>query len=166
MTSLVARSRTLIDTARFMTLATASSDGAWASTVNYVPLDGPLRLVWYSMRQARHSRNLRGDARVSGSIFRTDLGAASPIGLDGVQFAGTAREIPDGEAARYRDDYYRLNFPEAAVRAQWMLPLAQFVGDGPRRFYELTIERWWLLDIDRWLIDKEDRRIAVDVGEL
>ena len=165
-TTLVARSRTLLDSARFMTLATSGVDGAWASTVNYVALRDPLRLVWYSMRDAAHSQNLRRTPRVSGSIFRTDLGAASPIGLDGAQFVGTAREIPPGDAVRFRDDYYRLNFPDAAVRAQWSLPLAQFVDGGPRRFYALAVERWWLLDVDGWLVDKEDRRVEVDAARL
>ena len=57
--------------------------------------------------------------------------------------------------------YYELNFPDEAVRAQWLPPLSEFTGDGPRRFYLLTVSRWWLLDIERWLRDKHDTRIEI-----
>ena len=33
--------------------------------------------------------------------------------------------------------------------------------DGPRRFYLLTVNRWWLLDIERWMRDKHDTRIEI-----
>ncbi len=165
--TLIARSRTLLETTRFITLATVSDAGeAWASTVNFVPLRGPLRLVWYSMRAARHSRNIDARRRIAGSIFRTDLGNLSPIGLDGAQCSGPCRVIPSEELSGIHLQYYERNFPDPGIRQAWMLPPAEFTDAGPRRFYELTVERWWLLDIDRWLIDKHDGRIEVSVADL
>jgi hypothetical protein len=161
--ALLQRSALLLRTARFMTLATMSGTGQpWASTVNYIPLiDTPLRLVWYSMRVARHSSNIGAHPAATGSIFRVDLGDASPIGLDGFQFAGRCREIPGSEVETIHAQYYLLNFPDEVIRRQWTLPIRQFHGDGLRRFYEIVIEDWWLLDIDRWLVDKCDQRIAL-----
>lgn len=161
------RSRTLLESARFMTLATVSPGGEpWASTVNYVCQREPLKLIWYSMRDAAHSRNIGANAAVSASIFRYDLGTASPIGLDGVQLAGECRAIPDAEVEQTHQHYYQRNFPDALIRRQWMLPVEQFRGGGARRFYELSVARWWLLDIECWLQDKRDRRIELPLSQL
>lgn|GEM_PF-2224489 len=161
--ALLQRLELLLKTARFVTLATASAEGgAWASTVNYVPhIDSQVRLLWYSMREARHSRNIEENAALSGSIFRTDLQETSPLGLDGLQFRGTCHAVDEPDLEKWRSHYYQRNFPDASVRQQWMLPSTEFQGQGPRRFYVLTIEEWWLLDIDGWLKDKRDKRIEL-----
>ncbi len=154
----------LLQTARFVTLATADTVGVpWASTVNYVLLQNQdIRLIWYSMRDAQHSRNIEGRPLISGSIFRMDLSPEqSPVGLDGIQFTGQCGAISDERAADIHAKYYLLNFPEEATRKQWMIPLEQFIGTGPRRFYELVIGKLWLLDLERWLLDREDRRFEV-----
>ncbi|CBJ80640.1 hypothetical protein XBJ2_740008 [Xenorhabdus bovienii str. Jollieti] len=165
--NLIQRSLYLLNNARFFTLASRHADNMpWAATVNYVPLFEPLRLVWYSMRIARHSENIFYHAEVSGSLFCHDMQATAPPGLDGAQFTGCAREIPQCECECIHQDYYRLNFPEARERARWQLPLHEFYGDGARRFYELRINDWWLLDIDGWLKTKEDRRVPVPLAQL
>lgn len=161
---LVRRCDDLIEHARFMTLATRGEDGPWASTVNYVPLREPLRLLWYSLRNARHSRNIEADPAVSGSVFRT--GVANPLGLDGAQFTGTAHAVGAGELGELADFYYRRNFADEQTREAWRLPLAQFRGDGPRRFYVVAVREWWLFDLDGWLADMNDRRVAVELAAL
>ncbi|HFF1618338.1 TPA: hypothetical protein ACGBIE_000247 [Yersinia enterocolitica] len=90
----------------------------------------------------------------------------SPLGLDGAQFTGIAREIPQSECKGIHQDYYRLNFPDVLERTRWQLPLHEFYGDGLRRFYELLIKEWWLLDIDAWLQTKEDKRVTVPLNQL
>jgi uncharacterized protein YhbP (UPF0306 family) len=162
--SLSRRCDDLIEHARFMTLATRGPDGPWATTVNYVPMREPLRLVWYSLRAARHSRNIEVDPAVSGSVFRT--GVPNPLGLDGAQFTGTARAVEAGELEELADFYYRRNFADEQTRKQWRLPLAEFREDGPRRFYVVTVTAWWLFDLDGWLTDMNDRRVAVDLAAL
>ncbi|HVJ63575.1 MAG TPA: pyridoxamine 5'-phosphate oxidase family protein [Tahibacter sp.] len=164
---LIERSRLLLDTARFVTLSTIDAAGEpWASTVNYVARPAPLRLVWYSMREARHSVNIAAHPGVAASIFRTDLGEASPLGLDGAQLTGLCRAVPADELPDVSAHWYERNFPDPAVRADWMLPLTEFMGDGPRRFYELRVTGWWLFDFDRWQTDKVDSRIAVPLADL
>ncbi|MFE6103626.1 pyridoxamine 5'-phosphate oxidase family protein [Streptomyces laurentii] len=156
---LAERSDALIENARFMTLATSGPDGAWASTVNYVPLRDPLRLLWYSLREARHSRNIAATPRLSGSIFLTGLD--SRLTLDGAQFTAEAEEVGPDRLDALSEWYYQRNFPDEEVRSRWRLPLEEFRGAGPRRFYLLTVREWWLLDVDGWLEDMNDRRVAV-----
>lgn len=167
--ALALRSRGLLDRARFVTLATSGPAGPWSSTVNYVVLYRPLRLVWYSLRDARHSVNIAGRSQVAGSIFRTGLtGADAPSGIpiDGAQFIGECHEVTADELPAYYDRYYESNFPDPAVRAEWLLPLDEFRTDGPRRFYRLDIDRWWLYDAQRWTQDKHDTRIEVPVAAI
>lgn len=162
--TLIGRSNTLIEHARFFTLASRGPDGIWASTVNFVPLREPLRLLWYSLRDARHSRNIDAHSEVAGSVFRTDL--PTQLGLDGAQLTGTAGAVePDGPDDFY-NLYYERNFPDEQTREQWRIPLDEFRGAGPRRFYLLTVAEWWLVDLDLWLQTKNDCRIAVDLAAL
>ncbi|MFG6178779.1 pyridoxamine 5'-phosphate oxidase family protein [Halomonas sp. THAF12] len=162
------RANRLLDSASFLTLATFNDTMTpWASTVNYVVLRSPLRLVWYSMIQAQHSLNIERAPLVSASIFRTDLGDESPpAGLDGIQLLGDGRSLSDEEARDMHPLYYRLNFPDPAVRQAWELPLGEFIGQGPRRFYEIRPRCLWLLDLERWRADKVDQRLAVDIDSL
>ncbi|WP_031465038.1 pyridoxamine 5'-phosphate oxidase family protein [Sciscionella sediminilitoris] len=163
--SLIDRSNVLIETGQFVTLATHSPENAWASTVNFVPLRGPLRFLWYSQRHVRHSRNIDVAPEIAGSIFRTD--AANELGLDGAQFTGIARAIEEAaELAEYADFYYTRNFPDEQVREQWRRPLSEFHGEGHRRFYEVTVNGWWLLDVGHWLATMNDQRIDVDLAAL
>ncbi|MGV2933201.1 pyridoxamine 5'-phosphate oxidase family protein [Vreelandella venusta] len=167
-TTLHTRANRLLDTASFITLATCNDTGTpWASTVNYVVLRSPLRLIWYSMTQAQHSINIDRQPMLSGSIFRTDLGELSPpAGLDGLQLLGDGRAVPDEEAAAIHTLYYRLNFPDPELRKSWELPLTDFLTGGRRRFYEMRPHSLWLLDLDQWREDKVDQRIAVDISQL
>lgn len=161
------RSLFLLKTARFFTLASHSPDSiVWSATLNFVTAFEPLRIIWSSMRAARHSGQLRQCPQVAGSVFRTDLQGISKVGMDGAQFSGLAREIPDHECAAIHEYFYQQNFPNEAVRAQWMMPLSDFMGDGTHRFYEMNISEFWLLDIEGWLETKEDRKIAVPLATL
>jgi uncharacterized protein YhbP (UPF0306 family) len=155
--NLLERSASLLDNARFLTLATRNSEESWAATVNFVPLRSPLRLLWYSLRSARHSRHIIENPQIAASIFMIGLPG---LELDGAQLTGTCQPVED-RVADYHQLYYELNFPDETVRAQWLLPLSEFTRDGPRRFYLLTVNRWWLLDIERWRRDKYDTRIEV-----
>ncbi|MEV3961427.1 hypothetical protein AB0M34_11080 [Nocardia sp. NPDC050193] len=163
------RSRYLLDRARFCTLATEGPDGPWAATVNFVARHRPLQLVWYSLREAEHSMRIAARPRVSGTMFVTGLsGAEAPAGIpiDGAQFVGSCQEVGAEELPEFYEYYYVTNFPDARERAQWALPIDTFRGDGPRRFYRLEIDRWWLYDAQRWTADKHDRRFEVGLSEI
>jgi len=168
MSNLIERSRYLLQNVRFFTLATSSASGtAWAATLNHVTRHEPLRLIWYSMARAIHSAHIREHGDVGGSIFFDNRPEHSFLGLDGAQFTGVAREISRQDECRDIYHYYYLhNFPDEAIRQQWMLPLSEFFDNGPRRFYELEIAQWWLLDLDGWAQDKQDQRISVPLNSI
>lgn len=161
--SLTERSCRLLTQGRFMTLATADDGIPWASTVNFVALGAPLRLLYYSLVRARHSRNIELSAQVAGSVFMTGLPG---FGLDGVQFTGECRTVDEPGLEKIHQLYYELNFPDTVTRTEWTLPLSEFQGDGPRRFYLVTVRELWLLDIDRWIADQHDQRVAVPLNIL
>lgn len=156
------RARRLLDHARFMTLATSGPDGAWASTVNTVTLYRPLRLLWYSLRDARHSTSIAATPQITAAVYLTGL-ETSAIGLDGAQLSAECHEVPEKDVASYHEQYYRLNFPDPDVRREWMLPANGFSGSGPWRFYVAHVRQFWLFDIDRWLVDKHDTRMELSV---
>jgi len=163
--SIKERSLFLLKHAQFFTLASRSLDGSvWAATLSYVVNRIPLKIIWCSERHARHSENLRHDNRVSGALYLADLPVESPLGIDGAQFIGVSREVSENET----DEAYRYfscqKFPDESIRTQWMPPLSEFARQGSRRFYELDITELWLLDTDRWLESKKDKRIAVDLS--
>lgn len=160
------RSLFLLEHAQFFTLATRSSKGdVWAATLSYVFRPAPLAVIWCSESHARHSENLRHDNKVSGALYLTHLpDDVSPLGIDGAQFVGVTREVPECETAEAYRYFSHQKFPEESMRAQWMPPLSEFAGQGTRRFYELEITELWLLDTDRWLESKKDKRIAVDLS--
>ncbi|MFC5182455.1 pyridoxamine 5'-phosphate oxidase family protein [Actinomadura harenae] len=160
---LAERSHHLLADARFMTLATIDGNEPWASTVNFVALHQPLRLLYYSLLTARHSLNVENNPLVSGSIYMTGLPG---FGLDGAQFTGHCHAVGSDQLAEAHRTYYELNFPDEDTRREWLLPRSEFHGTGPRRFYVVRVRHWWLLDIDRWLTDKHDQRIEVPVQAL
>ncbi len=146
----------LLKTARFFTLASHAKDGmVWSATLNFVTAYDPLRIIWSSMLAARHSAQLRQCPQVAGSVFRTDLQGISKVGMDGAQFSGQAREIPDHECAAIHEYFYQQNFSTDADRAKWMMPLTDFMGNGNHRFYAMNISEFWLLDMEGWLDTKD-----------
>ncbi|AUY16951.1 pyridoxamine 5'-phosphate oxidase family protein [Serratia marcescens] len=163
--SLVERSLYLLQNTRFFTLASRSLVGdVWASTVSYVAAFEPIRIIWCSDRLSKHSENIREHAQVSGAIFRADLQGVSPLGLDGAQFVGFCHEVPESESVEVYSYFSSTQFPDEALRVAMMPPFEEFTGNGTRRFYELRITEWWLLDIDLWLEKRQDRRISLDIS--
>jgi uncharacterized protein YhbP (UPF0306 family) len=159
--NLAERADRLLANGRYTTLATSDGSTAWAATVNYVALRDPLRLLWTSMSAARHSANIAANPTLSGTIHMTGL-PAFPV--DGLQYEATARSAEDSEEAeQLHQQFHELTFPDETVSKEWALPLDECVGPGLRRFYVADITRYWLLDIDRWLIDQTDARIEVDI---
>lgn len=163
MSTLVERSHHLLANARYMTLASTDGTLPWASTVNFVALHHPLRLLYYSLHTARHSRNVERNSLVSGALHLTGLPG---FGLDGAQFIGHCHAAGPEAVEELHRSYYDINFPDEHTRSAWLLPSSDFHGPGPRRFYVVEVFNWWLLDIDRWLQDKHDQRIAVPLEQI
>jgi general stress protein 26 len=86
--------RQIIETSRYLTLATADASGRpWASPVFFAP-GRPAEFLWVSRPDADHSRNIAERAEVSLAIFDS----RQPPGTgQGVYVGGRAELVEDGE---------------------------------------------------------------------
>lgn len=159
----LARTRQILDKARWATLATVSASGEpWSSVVHYVWLPDPLRLLFTSADDARHSKDIAGDPRVSGSLCCTGVDTGIALGdVDGAQFTGHCTEVAAEELIKYHDLFFGTLFPDPSVRAQWALPPESFRAPESHRLYLITVDDWWIIDFSRWAADKIDRRMRV-----
>ena len=83
--------RTIVDTNRFMTLATADESGSpWASPVWYAPADYR-ELYWVSSPDARHSRNLAQRPQLAIVIFDSH----EPGGWKALYMSAVAEQLTD-----------------------------------------------------------------------
>jgi uncharacterized protein YhbP (UPF0306 family) len=89
-----------------MSLATADEDGPHAANLFYA-CDG-LALVWVSAPDARHSRAIAASSRVAATVAPdyTDF----PL-IQGVQIAGTAREVTDTDERRVNFAILQARYP-------------------------------------------------------
>ena len=83
--------RSIVDTHRFMTLATADESGLpWASPVWYAPADYR-ELYWVSSPEARHSRNLAQRPQLAIVIFDSH----EPGGWKALYMSAVAEKLAD-----------------------------------------------------------------------
>lgn len=86
-----ALARSIVDTNRFMTLATADESGLpWASPVWYAPADYR-ELYWVSSPEARHSRNLAQRPQLAIVIFDSH----EPGGWKALYMSAVAEQLVD-----------------------------------------------------------------------
>ncbi|HEY0451328.1 pyridoxamine 5'-phosphate oxidase family protein [Actinophytocola sp.] len=162
--SLVGRSRRLLDEARYLTMATVSTGGQpWAAVLQYAWLAGPLRFLFGSAIQSRHSRDIATRPRISGSLF---VAGDALMAVDGAQFSGTCRELSTEEVARYHATFYDAVLPDARDRAEWTLPPSALLPPAEHRLYLIEVDQWWLVDTRTWAEDRIDRRVQVSLAGL
>lgn len=163
---LAGRSRRILDEARYLTLATVSNEGRpWAAVVQYAWLSDPLRFLFGSATQSRHSRQVAVRPWVSGSLFV----AGDPTALtsvDGAQFTGRCFELGAEGVDRYHDTFYDAVLPDPQARAEWALPRSALLAPAAHRLYLVEVERWWLVDTSTWAQDRIDRRVEMPLSEL
>lgn len=166
--TLVDRSKRILDEAHYATLATVSRSGEpWSSAVHYIWLHDPLRMLFSSVTDSRHSRNVADHPLISGSLFITGVSNEIPIAtVDGAQFVGTCAEVPQAELQEYHARFFEAALPDPELRQTWMLPQSAFRPPRAHRLYLITITRWWIIDLSTWAEDKIDRRIEVPASEL
>ncbi|SHG21418.1 pyridoxamine 5'-phosphate oxidase family protein [Streptoalloteichus hindustanus] len=183
--ALLERSRRILDGARHLTLATSSPDGRpWSTPLHYVWLPDPLRLLFTSVVDSRHGRDIAARPTVSGSLVVTgplstvdgelpstvdstvDAGVETTAAEDGAQFTATCVEVPPAEVDHYHDRFFGTLFPDPAVRQRWALPPTAFRAPAPHRLYLATVRQWWVPDLAGWVRDRVDRRLEVPVQAL
>lgn len=161
---LVERSRRLLDEARYLSLATVSTaEQPWSAVLQYAWLADPLRFLFGSATQSRHSVDVTTRPLVSGSLF---VAGGALMAVDGAQFTGRCRELSTEEVERHHATFYDAVLPDAADRAEWTLPVSALVEPAPHRLYLIEVEQWWLVDTRTWAEDRIDRRVEVPLREL
>ncbi|WP_416529989.1 pyridoxamine 5'-phosphate oxidase family protein [Streptomyces coelicoflavus] len=166
---LLKRSRQLLDTARYLNLATASEQGdPWVATLEYAWFAAPLRFVFGSATGSRHSRHVQARPQVSGSLFTAGRheSVADLASVDGAQFTGRCTEVPPNRLDTYYTEFYATVFPNPHQRAEWQLPPSLLRHPAPHRLYLVEVDRWWLIDTRTWAEDRIDRRIEVPAAHL
>ncbi|MDX7998681.1 pyridoxamine 5'-phosphate oxidase family protein [Xenorhabdus sp. Reich] len=158
----------LLSNIRFFNLSThdPDADSAWSSTLFYIPQYHPLKLIWYSKQNTRHSRELYINPRVSGTIYSSQVMPDSSLDLAGSQFMGYARQVPDEQLQETYDHFFLKTFPDENIRKKKARPISDYQGHAERRFYELEIQVWWVYDSDAWTLHKDDDRVQVPLSEL
>ncbi|MEV4663163.1 pyridoxamine 5'-phosphate oxidase family protein [Micromonospora echinofusca] len=152
--------RVLAD-AKYLSLSTMSADRRpWTSVLQYAWLPNPLRFLFGSATQSRHSRHVAARPRVSGALFVTG-GALTEV--DGAQFTGTCRELTPDEVRTHHATFYDALLPDEASRAEYTLPVSALLPPAEHRIYQVTVDRVWLVDTSTWIEDRIDRRIEVDL---
>ena len=158
------RTRRLLDEAKFLSLATVSTEEQpWSAVLQYAWLPRPLRFVFGSAVQSRHSTDVMTRPRVAGSLF---VAGGELLAVDGAQFAGTCRELSPDEVVAHHAAFYDAVLPDAAERAEYTLPVSMLVPPAPHRLYVVEVEQWWLVDTSTWVEDRIDRRASVSLAAL
>lgn len=161
---LAARSRRLLDEARYLSLATVSTgEHPWSAVLQYAWLPAPLRFLYGSAVQSRHSTDIATRPLVSGSLF---VAGDELMAVDGAQFTGVCRELSTAEVELYHATFYDAVLPDARDRAEWTLPVSALVDPAPHRLYLIEVERWWLVDTRTWAEDRIDRRVEMPLSAL
>lgn len=165
--NLKTRSLLLLQNTRFLTLATQGNDQLpWASTVEHCVKLNPLRFIWFSSRQAKHSKNIQQNEKISGSLFNHSLPEMLKSGLDGMQFTGKARELTDAECEEALEEFYPQSPFDEISPSFTQVNLNALRSNGHSRFYEMTVDHLWMFDIKSWGDKQESRRVTVPISLL
>ncbi|MGB3439796.1 MAG: pyridoxamine 5'-phosphate oxidase family protein [Actinophytocola sp.] len=162
--SLATRTRRLLDEAKYLSLATVSTDEQpWSTVLQYAWLPDPLRFLFGSAIQSRHSNDITTRPLVSGSLF---VAGNELMAVDGAQFNGVCRELSSAEVELYHATFYDAVLPDAKDRAEYTLPASALVAPAPHRLYLVEVEQWWLVDTRTWAEDRIDRRVKIPLSAL
>jgi nitroimidazol reductase NimA-like FMN-containing flavoprotein (pyridoxamine 5'-phosphate oxidase superfamily) len=147
---LAVAARRIVDANRYMTLATADSDGnPWASPVWYAH-EGYTDFLWVSRPEARHSRNLASHPGLAIVIFDSTVpaGAGQAVYVEAV-----AEELDGAERARAIEVFSRRS--QAHGAGEWRE--ADVVAPAPHRLYRARAS-------EHFVLDPHDQRIPVRPG--
>lgn len=120
----VGRAWRILESNRYMTIASTDGHRAWAAPVAYA-LDG-INLVWASRWDARHSRHLADHPEVGIAIFDS---TADHADVDGLQMQAVAAVVERSETEEALCGFVE-RYPMYRD-----LPVGQFIGPGPFRLY-------------------------------
>jgi uncharacterized protein YhbP (UPF0306 family) len=161
---LAERTERILAEAMYLALSTVSPEGQpWSAVLQYARLRDPLRFLFGSATESRHSRHITHNPAVSGSLFVTGDGALTAV--DGAQFTGTCRELTPAEVREHHATFYDALLPDERSRAEYTLPVAALLPPAAHRVYQITVHRLWLIDTSTWIEDRIDRRVEVAISQ-
>ena len=136
---LATQARMIVDSNRYMTLATADEAGhPWVSPVYYAP-DGYSALYWVSNPDATHSRNLAVRPELAIVIFDS----RQPIGTGEAAYMEATARLVQGEQAE-------LGIEVFSRRSQGdgggPFEMADIATPGGLRLYRASVTRHYMLD--------------------
>jgi len=143
---LLAAAQGIIDSNRYMTLASAAADGEpWASPVWFAHAEYR-EFFWISRPEARHSRNIGARPRIAIVIFDSTVpeGGAAPVYIE-----AQAEEVPERERARAIETCAR----RAKAIGDSTITVEDVTPPAEHRLYRATA-------LARYLLGSDDRRIA------
>ncbi|HWL91115.1 MAG TPA: pyridoxamine 5'-phosphate oxidase family protein [Actinomycetota bacterium] len=147
LTDLRAVATSIVDSNRYMTLATADGDGRpWASPVWYAPVEYR-EFLWVSSPEARHSRNLAARPELAIVIFDSH----EPGGGKALYMSAVAEQLADVDEAIQIFSRHG----EAQGLRRWT---REDVSPTARhRLYRATAS-------ERFVLDEHDQRHPVDLA--
>lgn len=145
-TDLRAVASSIIDSNRYMTLATADEQGSpWASPVWYAPV-GYRSFLWVSSPEARHSRNLAVRPQLAIVIFDSHEAG----GWKALYMSAVAEQLTDVDEAI--EIFSRRG--EAQGLRRWTLE--DVLSPARHRLYRATAS-------EQFVLDEHDQRLPVDL---
>lgn len=160
-TKVVDKARQIIETNRFLSLATCSNNKVWAAAIAYV-VDEEYNFYFYSALDSLHMQHIKNHPEVAFTIFSSNL---IPEEADGLQIAGIVGQVEKHELSQVVNFYYNQMFPDPEVRAKWQAPYEHFLkNEFPfQRFFRIVPSEIFKLDNT---VLEVDRRLEIKINEL
>lgn len=128
--------RSIVDSNRFMALATADASGLpWASPVWYAP-KGYREFFWASSPEARHSRNLEQRPHLAIVIFESH----QPGGWNALYMSAMAEEVADV------DEGIEVFSRRSVEQGLPVWTRDDVLPPAKHRLYRATVNDWFVLD--------------------
>jgi hypothetical protein len=142
-----ATARRLVETNRYMTLATADADGRpWVTPVWYAP-QWPEALLWISRPGTRHSLNLAVRPELAIVVYDSTV----PVGsAEALYLEARAEQLSGAEMERGIAAFSA----HSEAGGAGTFDADDVSGDGPFRLYRAAI-------LDRWVLGPGDRRLPL-----
>jgi nitroimidazol reductase NimA-like FMN-containing flavoprotein (pyridoxamine 5'-phosphate oxidase superfamily) len=139
--------RSIVDSNRYMTLATADAHGSpWASPVWYAPV-AYREFLWVSSPEARHSRNLATRPELAIVIFDSHQAG----GWNALYMAAVAEELTDV------DEGIQIFSRHGETQGLRAWTREDVVPPARHRLYRATVS-------EHFILDPHDRRLPVSVA--
>ena len=123
--------------ARLMQVATSQDNQPWACTV-YFAFDEDLNLYWISKTDRRHSKEIRNNEKVAGTIVFPHTPGDD---VQGIQFQGIAKELTDKKEAIIGMKYYAERYGVKPERVNTLLD-----GSDGHTCYKIMPDLYVLFD--------------------